>query len=98
MYASPRVLGCSPSSWTPPLMIGESFSLPCQDVYHGFNPRATVTWTCKGDLNLNFSIWNCTFGEQVTISGLGFDEHVVPLEGLNETIAQLQSQVCHEMP
>ena len=87
------VLGCPASSWTPPLLVGESFSLPCSDVYRGFNPRANVTWTCNGDLSLIFGIWNCTFGERVTISELGFDEHVISLEGLNETLAQLQSQV-----
>ena len=29
----------------------------------------------------------------MTISELGFDEHVINLEGMNETLAQLQSQV-----
>ena len=94
MPVSPHVLGCSASSWTPPLTIGESFSLLCQEVYNGFNPRANVTWTCNGDLSLIFGIWNCTFGESVTISELAFSEHAVSLEGLNETLAQLQSQVC----
>ena len=94
LHVSPHVLGCSASSWTPPLTIGESFSLPCQEVYNGFNPRASVTWTCNGDLSLIFGIWNCTFGESVTISELGFDEHIVSLDGLNETLPYLQSQVC----
>ena len=73
-------------------MIGESFSLPCQEVYRGFNPKANVTWTCNEDTDLIFGIWNCTFGESVTISELAFSEHTISLEGLNETLAQLQSQ------
>ena len=88
------MLGCPASSWTPPLLIGESFSLPCQEVYRGFNPKANVTWTCNEDTDLIFGIWNCTFGESVTISELAFSEHTISLEGLNETLAQLQSQVC----
>ena len=30
----------------------------------------------------------------MTISELGFDEHIVSLDGLNETLPYLQSQVC----
>ena len=94
IHVSPHVLGCSASSWTPPLLISESISLPCSDVYHGFNPGANVTWTCNGEPSLVFGIWNCTFRETVTIAELAFSEHTVNLEGLNETRAQLQSQVC----
>lgn len=94
MHLSSPVLGCSASSWTPPLLIGESFSLPCSEVYHGFNPGANVTWTCNGEPSLAFGIWNCTFEETVTISELAFAEHTVNLDGINETLAQLQSQVC----